>query len=73
MEEQEQVPVWRIWVDTRRRVVSFHEEEGSSSAAGRCSFTVWTSARRSGTGISGGEIEKKNRPNFPLTNSKNVI
>lgn len=21
--------LWRIWVDTRRRVVSFHEEEGS--------------------------------------------
>ena len=27
MEEQE--VVWRIWVDTRRKVVSFHEEEGS--------------------------------------------
>ena len=27
MEEQE--AVWRIWVDTRRKVVSFHEEEGS--------------------------------------------
>ena len=27
MEERE--TVWRIWVDTRRRVVSFHEEEGS--------------------------------------------
>lgn len=21
--------VWRLWVDTRRRVVSFHEESGS--------------------------------------------
>ena len=21
-------PLWRIWVDTRRRVVSFHPEEG---------------------------------------------
>ena len=20
--------VWRVWVDTRRRLVSFHEEEG---------------------------------------------
>ena len=27
--EQETNRVWRIWVDTRRRVVSFHEEEGS--------------------------------------------
>ena len=22
-------PLWRVWVDTRRRVVSFHEEEDS--------------------------------------------
>ena len=22
-------PVWKIWVDTNRRVVSFHEEAGS--------------------------------------------
>ena len=21
-------PLWRVWVDTRRRIVSFHEEEG---------------------------------------------
>jgi len=21
--------LWRVWVDTRRRIVSFHEEEGS--------------------------------------------
>ena len=21
-------PVWRIWVDTKRRIISFHEEEG---------------------------------------------
>ena len=21
-------PVWRVWVDTDRRIVSFHEEEG---------------------------------------------
>ena len=28
MAEREQ-QVWRIWVDTTRRVVSFHEEEGS--------------------------------------------
>ena len=27
MEETDQ-KVWRIWVDTRRRIVSFHEEEG---------------------------------------------
>ena len=20
--------LWRVWVDTRRRIVSFHEEEG---------------------------------------------
>jgi len=20
-------PLWRVWVDTRRRIVSFHEEE----------------------------------------------
>ena len=26
---EEQEAVWRIWVDTRRKVVSFHEEEGS--------------------------------------------
>jgi len=25
--EQEQT-VWRIWVDVRRRIVSFHEEDG---------------------------------------------
>lgn len=22
-------PLWRLWVDTQRRVVSFHEEAGS--------------------------------------------
>ena len=22
-------PVWKLWVDTQRRVVSFHEEAGS--------------------------------------------
>lgn len=21
-------PLWRVWVDTHRRIVSFHEEEG---------------------------------------------
>ncbi len=21
-------PVWRVWIDNRRRIVSFHEEEG---------------------------------------------
>ena len=21
-------PLWRVWVDTRRRIVSFHREEG---------------------------------------------
>ena len=21
-------PLWRVWVDTNRRIVSFHEEEG---------------------------------------------
>ena len=35
-------PLWRVWVDTRRRIVSFHEEEGCqllefrSRAAGWC-------------------------------------
>ena len=30
MEEQmtQNEPLWRVWVDTRRRIVSFHEEEG---------------------------------------------
>ncbi len=28
MAQQKQEPVWRIWVDTERRVVSFHEVEG---------------------------------------------
>ena len=22
------VPSWRVWIDTQRRIVSFHEEEG---------------------------------------------
>ena len=22
-------PIWKMWVDTRRRVVSFHEEAGA--------------------------------------------
>lgn len=22
-------PVWRLWVDTNRRIVSFHKEEGA--------------------------------------------
>ncbi len=29
MGDREQERVWRIWVDTGRRVVSFHEEPGS--------------------------------------------
>lgn len=24
-----QEPVWRLWVDTNRRIVSFHKEEGA--------------------------------------------
>lgn len=28
MEDQQEV--WRIWVDPRRRIVSFHETEGAS-------------------------------------------
>lgn len=24
-----QEPVWRLWVDTKRHVVSFHQEEGA--------------------------------------------
>lgn len=28
MGKRKQEPVWRIWVDTERRVVSFHEIEG---------------------------------------------
>ena len=23
-------PLWRVWVDTQRRIVSFHEEESCS-------------------------------------------
>ena len=27
---QETTPqLWRVWIDTRRRIVSFHEEEGA--------------------------------------------
>lgn len=29
MERQESEGVWRMWVDTERRIVSFHEEPGS--------------------------------------------
>lgn len=29
MAEQKRETVWRMWVDTQRRVVSFHEEPGS--------------------------------------------
>lgn len=28
METREKDQVWRIWVDTKQRVVSFHREEG---------------------------------------------
>jgi hypothetical protein len=28
VEEREEARVWRLWVDTERRIVSFHEEEG---------------------------------------------
>lgn len=28
MPEQEPQSVWRIWVDTKQRIVSFHPEEG---------------------------------------------
>ena len=28
MTQRKQEPLWRIWVDTERRVVSFHEVEG---------------------------------------------
>ena len=26
--KREQKNIWRIWVDTKRKIVSFHEEEG---------------------------------------------
>ncbi len=29
MAEQKRETVWRLWVDTQRRVISFHEEPGS--------------------------------------------
>lgn len=29
MAKRKQETVWRIWVDTERRIVSFHEEPGS--------------------------------------------
>ena len=28
MEKKQEPQVYRVWVDTRRRIVSFHEEEG---------------------------------------------
>ena len=28
MEKQQEPQVYRVWIDTRRRIVSFHEEEG---------------------------------------------
>ena len=28
--------VWRVWVDTQRRIVSFHEEEGCQLLEFRC-------------------------------------
>lgn len=28
MERKPQEKVWQVWVDTQRRIVSFHEEQG---------------------------------------------
>ena len=34
-------PIWKLWVDTQRRVVSFHEEAGSQLLVGRDRARYW--------------------------------
>lgn len=49
--------LWRIWVDTQRRIVSFHEEEGCQLLEFRSHemfCAAWTSIPVSNTGISDG-------------------
>ena len=52
METQTQ-PIWELWVDPVRRIVSFHPEAGSiwPFRAGSCSSAASTSTPRSSTGI----------------------
>ena len=50
--------LWRVWVDTQRRIVSFHEEEGCQLLEFRSHemflCAAWTSIPVSSTGISDG-------------------
>ena len=55
-------PIWKLWVDTQRRVVSFHEEAGSQLMefrTGRCFCGVSTDTRPSSTGISDMKLIKR--------------
>lgn len=55
-------PIWKLWVDTQRRVVSFHEEAGSQLmefGTGRCFCGVSTGTRPSSTGISDMKLIKR--------------
>ena len=48
-------PIWKMWVDTRRRVVSFHEEAGAQLMefrTGKCFCGVWIPIPISCTAIS---------------------
>ena len=55
-------PIWKLWVDTQRRVVSFHEEAGSQLMEFRdreMFFGVSTDTRPSSTGISDMKLIKR--------------
>lgn len=55
-------PIWKLWVDTQRRVVSFHEEAGSQLMEFRdreMFLRCMTDTRPSSTGISDMKLIKR--------------
>lgn len=42
MEAVKQEPVWRVWIDNRNRVVSFHEERGARLMEFRNQDLFWS-------------------------------
>lgn len=80
MERQESEAVWRMWVDTERRIVSFHEEPGSQLLEFRSRELFQACSRPASTTTPPGSTATSERVFFPgifpktaLTNGGNVI
>ena len=41
-EAAQQEPLWRVWIDARQKVVSFHEKEGACLMEFRSQALFWS-------------------------------